>query len=1621
MDSYAGMGRKYTGGGNTDQSVTTKDVVVEANRAKEEAKYESQSTTVITSEDIARKQGKSVEDVIFNEIGVTRTVDAMGRVGIAIRGADARHTLIMVDGQSVLGDVSKYTGNGDELMRIGAENIDRIEIVRGAASAKYGADAIGGVVNVITKKPGKTPSVHFNAEVSNHNSRYTSSNESSALPSNFYLRADSGQIGKFNVAAWTSKRYVMPVYSSDREYTKNVNWYDNFKPSLRFYGDERNTGVVGSYAFNDDHKISFNISSDREDMERRNKNASGLGSFLEPMQIYKRNMRRDNYNFTYNGRAGKTDWQVDVSHGKTRENDTTLLSYYGNGHDDYAGKNTLYSVDWLEHERTNYNVGMNTAVNDQHYVSYGFGYTIEKATGSRLKQAPHTHTVTIDPWDYDKSLYVPDNTGGTDDTPDSHVHNYQLKKTNNGYVWDRDAEYYGQGTNGKSNTPPLKGEQLDDWNNVKIDFDGTMIGQQNFKNISALTALQSSLSLGDYASMFGLDHDSVLKKNLESGKINQSTFDKLSTYYSNYKKFKEELKKQHPDLDFHTKDEVLAYFGKEFSGKVDNGLADLSNLNQKDITYQGEGSDKGTYYGQDFADRQNQVVVGSAELKKTYAYIQDNWQVNDNTILTPSLRLDHSDLFGSKMTGNFGVTHNLNGNPHRRLKANIGTGYSEPGLGELYYDWEMYGGTGDNHLGWYWMGNPNLKPETSINFDLSVEGENNKTYGKVGIFHNEIKNYMTSYFIGQLIDFNFNGSDTYTMTPDRIYSFRNLGKAKITGIEAEVQQKFNDKWSAKLGYTWLHAENASDNDMPSRLLDRPTHKFDIGLNYDDKEAGFRGAFWGSYYVDMLDSNSVSVDQTWGKDEHGVYTKKDAKYKEKSFGVWNLLLEKDFGKDVTAYVGVDNIFNHRDDDRAYQDRVYRAGVNVKMDDLGNALFGDNKPVFKKDKDGNPIITNVYGKSWFLSRPSDNAQKAGSVDVYGDYRLRSNMFKGEDKAAMRYTKTTSADAGAVKNYADKSGHGLEQRLRLGVNYQIADDLKLDVVGSTSRHDTSYNVADKRGLHDAFLEKAELNKKANQWDWTVGRIHEPMGVTGYWFGKEYDGARVMYTNDKTQVVIGYGDFSQTTGVSDSAYSHKEAAVIERAPTLYELLGLYSGMQESGSGSFIGHVYTFANGYTFDASKQANYYRKFNEAGKNETDPVKKAEAKLAVIRELVGVLNGIDKAMTTTQLSGDALKAYRPWNQNAEGKENAASDFYTNVNGADIHIIYKNGTDGYLDNIVGSDFVNNEKYGGITGLLEEKNIRAMMGDILDAADKANGGIAEYVLHDGTRTTDRNKAIDQMFSSFVGNQATYTEGTTSNKLGDNASYNGVSKFIYNLLGKYGSYNPMNGAPVPLPGAPAAFTQAGYLLKQDKIPAMDRAAFIKVRHQIGDNIGLEAWKLNSFGEGAHISRSDVGINEDMRIADVIGVGAKVRLGDRSMFSIDYGQNRSAMGKYFHGHNIYGTGDKKYDLLGFADGSTPDFWVARLDYGIADTNAPGSWNAYVDYKAFDHGSFLGGTGADLPDRYLDGIRSFTAGFGYVPARNLLFEASYTFDAHSTQKRDTLYTPEDFSLGDYTRVSLTYKF
>ncbi|WP_301860345.1 TonB-dependent siderophore receptor [uncultured Megasphaera sp.] len=1595
-----------------EQNVTTKDVVVEASAAKEAAKYESQSTTIITKEDIEKKQAKSLEDVIFSETGVTRTVDAMGRVGIAIRGADPRHTLMLIDGQPVMGSESKYMGGSDEAMRIGAENIERIEIIRGAATAKYGPDAIGGVINIITKAPADHPTFQMNAEARYHDHEGTDENKNT-WPSNYYMRADSGKIGNVKFSVFGSKREVMPVYSSERGYKKGESWYfEDFKPSLRYYGDVKNIGATGEVEINKNNKIAFRVMSEKEDMERRNKSGQGVDALLESMQIFKRNVDRDTYALSYTGRNDKHDWKVDVNYGKMKETDTTSTTYYGAGHDQYSGKNTLAAVDWLEHKQLDVNATMNTQVNDQHLLTYGIGYTDERADGTRLKNAPKTWVKGIDPWAYDSSLWVP--TGATE--PDSKVHNYLFKQTDKGLIWDKAAEYYG------SKIPAFTQEDAAAIKSI-VPFIVS-----NGPDVISMDLSQ----LGVGSNWTG---DAALQKKFEE--------------------FNNLLKTQNKDYLTHG-DATLIYKAYPVLGYY--GLMDTYGQDTN-IKYDGK------YYGQGFEERENQVAGGEARIQRRHAFIQDTWQVNDNTILTPVLRIDNSDLFGSEVTANLGMTHNLGGNPHRRLKINAGTGYAEPGMGELYYNWEMFGSAGGSQYGWYWIGNPNLQPEKSVNFDISVEGENNKTYAKASVFHNVIDDYMTSYFMGQLIDFNQFGS-SYVTNADRIYSFKNIGKAEITGFEAEIQQKFNDKWSAKLGYAWLHAINKSDPDMPRQLLDRPQHKVDISLNYEDKAHGWRAALWGDYYIHMLDSNSVSTAFTKDDiDANGNWKKKDFNYQKKTFGIWNFMVEKDFGKDMTAYIGIDNLFNHRDDDRAYQDRTYRIGANIKFGYDGKAAAekAADKAAGKTEKTADAIADNgtviINQSDWFLTRPSDKdlGRKKGDVALIGDYRVRSNMWGGQDNAAMSLTTTGAADQATTDNMKDTPDHGLEQRLRLGVDAQIGDNTNLLVQGSSGNTiDTMYRKAEKRGLHDARLDRAELSQKANKWDFTVGRLTEKMGVTGYWFGKEYDGARITWTDSKNQIRIGYGDFSHSTGITDSAYSHQETALISRSATLAELLGIYPGVGEKGS--LAGQSTRYPDGVPSDAWKDQplNYLEKWNHAGQTQQpdgtwiqtkSDLEVANERLGIVQELNSMLIKVSQSYPSAAQSdmkgGDWYIHDFLTDTDSKGANGDCAGTNVAFSGSSYNQtitipVYKDGevAKEQLFVVDRSGAPGLRSYGSLAdkswaqmldttadadyGTVGKRNIYEYLGSVYEAVQKQyeGTGTTPFVDTEG-KTLSKDAALDSLFTQFVGQQFTADPQNPNVPTSDTTIPGSVLKGFFKVM--QAKFDPLNGAQVPIGSLPLSITVVGTELKHDVIPAIDRAAFAQFRHKFSDDFGVAAWYLRSFGEQYHKSgmlqnadQSWGTYDQDMDVASVFGLGAQWKLG-QSRLSFDWGVNYSDTGRYFNGgRDEYG----RYT----GGGSAPRFWVLRADIGNADTDVPGSWNAFADYKYFQHGSFFGGNGTEaLPDRYLDGIRSFTLGAGYVPAKNFLLEAFYTFGAKSTGQRDTLHGSESFELGDYTRIQATYKF
>lgn len=134
---------------------TTNAVVVTASRTKELIKNTPAAVEVITQADMKKMGADNVVSAL--RLAENLNLEASGMVGneVMLRGMETRHTLILIDGQKQAGEETANTTNVYTLSRLNIDHIDRIEIVRGPSSALYGSEAMGGVINIITKVPQK--------------------------------------------------------------------------------------------------------------------------------------------------------------------------------------------------------------------------------------------------------------------------------------------------------------------------------------------------------------------------------------------------------------------------------------------------------------------------------------------------------------------------------------------------------------------------------------------------------------------------------------------------------------------------------------------------------------------------------------------------------------------------------------------------------------------------------------------------------------------------------------------------------------------------------------------------------------------------------------------------------------------------------------------------------------------------------------------------------------------------------------------------------------------------------------------------------------------------------------------------------------------------------------------------------------------------------------------------------------------------------------------------------------------------------------------------------------------------------------------------------------------------
>ncbi len=192
------------------------EIVVSASRVPQQAKAVGSSVTVITAEEIERKQVRVVSDLLREVPGVA--VHRSGTTGtltaVRLRGAEHGHTLVIIDGVKV-NDPSS-SGAIFNFADLLAADIERIEVLRGPQSGVYGSDAIGGVINIVTKR-GRGPAT---ASLSAEGGSFGTGNVSAAIRGeanghHFSLNAAGFRTSGISIAAGDEKDgYRNQTYSA---------------------------------------------------------------------------------------------------------------------------------------------------------------------------------------------------------------------------------------------------------------------------------------------------------------------------------------------------------------------------------------------------------------------------------------------------------------------------------------------------------------------------------------------------------------------------------------------------------------------------------------------------------------------------------------------------------------------------------------------------------------------------------------------------------------------------------------------------------------------------------------------------------------------------------------------------------------------------------------------------------------------------------------------------------------------------------------------------------------------------------------------------------------------------------------------------------------------------------------------------------------------------------------------------------------------------------------------------------------------------------------------------------------------------------------------------------------
>ncbi|WP_263336991.1 FepA family TonB-dependent siderophore receptor [Neisseria sp. Marseille-Q5346] len=320
---------------------------------------------------------------------------------------------------------------------------------------------------------------------------------------------------------------------------------------------------------------------------------------------------------------------------------------------------------------------------------------------------------------------------------------------------------------------------------------------------------------------------------------------------------------------------------------------------------------------------------GKTSQRNWAAYVEDNISLTDKTHLIPAIRFDHNSASGSNWSPALNFSHQIGEN--WLVKGGVARAYKAPNLYQASSDFILYTrGQGcplnaPNTVSCFYMGNSNLKPETSINKEIGLEFNKNGWQASATYFHNAYRNKIV---IGdQLIATSNIGN--------WLLQWENTPKATISGIEGNLVIPLHDtlKWSNN--FTYMHkSEDYQGN--PLSLV--PKHTINSTLSWTPNERFDANLTFTHYGRTKPRGVAINILERDGNLRSGItpLTSERNQTQVGSYGIWGINAGYNWNKRVAVRGGISNLFDKK---------LYRTTAGAQTyNEHGRAFYGSLKVSF-----------------------------------------------------------------------------------------------------------------------------------------------------------------------------------------------------------------------------------------------------------------------------------------------------------------------------------------------------------------------------------------------------------------------------------------------------------------------------------------------------------------------------------------------------------------------------------------------------------------------------------------------------------------------------------------------------